>query len=407
MRQNLRSRRQVHLRIIFIAATLVIALDPASARTDRTTESQPTAQDFYDRGVAERKDGHPDDAIVLLSLAAAREPDNADIRLQLALAFIAVRRIEAAERQLRRAERLAPGYVDVKIALAYVDLFQGRTLEAEVRAKRLLREHPERDDVIALADRFKPATPPRIELLSARKAGIRLARFDGLVSYTRLSGGRPPWREAAIEASFETAGGNMLSATLEQASRFDRDDTFVAARLDMRPTATIGAYVTAGASATAAFKPKMMLGAGSTWDAVTNEGALYALRLTAGARYALYDSGDVTSLCLGVETEFLDGSVMATAQSINVLDETGNYQTGQLVQIRLRPSETLALRGGWANAPDTSDGRTFATRSVFAGVQLSLSPQLTASASYAHDELEGLYDRSSGTLALSYRLQPS
>lgn len=405
MRQNLRLRRQVLL-WTFIAATLVIALDPATARAD-ANEPQPTAQALYDRGVTERKNGHPDDAIVLLSLAAAREPDNADIRLQLALAFIAVKRMDAAERQLRRAERLAPGYVDVKIALAYVDLFQGRMLEAEARAKALLREHPEREDVIALADRFKPATPPRIEPLNARKAGIRLVRFGGLVSYTRLSGGRPPWREAALEASFETPSGNTLSASLEQASRFDRDDTFVAARLDIRPAAVIGAYVTAGASATAAFKPKLMLGTGGTWDVVANAGPLYALRLTAAARYAVYDVGDVKSVILGVETEFCDGNLVAAAQSINVVDETGNYQTGQLVQIRVRPNERLTLRGGWANAPDTSDGRTFATRSVFAAVQLSLSPQLTASASYTHDELVGLYDRSSGTLALSYQLQPS
>ncbi len=181
--------RHVVLWIIFIAATLVIALDPAAARTDRAPESQPTAQAFYDRGVAERKGGSPDAAVVLLSLAAARNPTNADIRLELALAFMAARRVDAAERQLRRAQRLAPDFVEVDIALAYVDLFQGRKLDAQTRTKRLLRRHPEREDVIELASQFKQQALPIAVRKDARDVGLRLARFDGSVA--RVNSLRP------------------------------------------------------------------------------------------------------------------------------------------------------------------------------------------------------------------------
>ncbi len=174
--------RQIALWSIFIAATLVTALDPASARTDRTTESQPSAQAFYDRGIAERKSGRADAAIVLLSLAAAREPGNADIRLQLALAFMAAKRVDAAERQLRRAQRLAPDNVEVDIALAYIDLFQGRKRDAQMRTKRLLQKYAEREDVMTLANEFRRLPLSATEPKDARDVGLRLARFDGSIS---------------------------------------------------------------------------------------------------------------------------------------------------------------------------------------------------------------------------------
>lgn len=182
--------RQLTLWIVFIAATLVIALDPAAARNDRTAESQPTAKDFYERGIAERKSGRADAAVILLSLAAAREPANADIRLQLALAFVAAHRIEAAERQLHRAQRLAPGFVEVDIALAYIDLFQGRKLDAQIRTQRLLQKYAEREDVLALASQFRRLPLSAADFKDAGTVGLRLTRFDGsIVHVNRL---RPP-----------------------------------------------------------------------------------------------------------------------------------------------------------------------------------------------------------------------
>jgi tetratricopeptide (TPR) repeat protein len=174
--------RQIALWSTFVAATLVTDLDPAAARTDRAIEPQPTAQDFYDRGIAERKSGRTDAAIVLLSLAAAREPGNADIRLQLALAFMSAKRIDAAERQLHRAQRLAPGFVEVDIALAYIDLFQGRKLDAQMRTQRLLQKYAEREDVIALASQFR-RLPVSAEFKDARTVGMRLTRFDGSIAH--------------------------------------------------------------------------------------------------------------------------------------------------------------------------------------------------------------------------------
>lgn len=139
----------------------------------------PSARSLYERGIAERRAGQTGAAMVLLALAAAREPDNADIRLQLALAQMAAKRVDAAERELLRALRLAPGYADAEIALGYVDLFLGRRLQGDARARRLLRRYPEREDVILLAARLRPPVKP---VSNIRAVGLRLRRFDGSMS---------------------------------------------------------------------------------------------------------------------------------------------------------------------------------------------------------------------------------
>ena len=97
---------------------------------------------------------------------------------------MAARRVDAAERQLRRAERIAPDSADIDIALAYVDLFQGRKVDAAMRTSRLLRKHPEREDVISLAKSFERKTTPPTST-NVRPAGLRLVTFDGSLPGTQ------------------------------------------------------------------------------------------------------------------------------------------------------------------------------------------------------------------------------
>lgn len=168
------------------AGTLFAGALTSAAKAEQGAE--PSAQSLYERGVVERRAGRSDIATVLLALAAAREPDNADFRLQLALALMAAKRIDAAQRELRRALRLAPGYPDAELALGYIDLFLGRRPEGEARARQLLRRYPAREDVLLFAERAKrPVKPARVVSSNGLAIGLRLSRFDGAVS-----GGRQP-----------------------------------------------------------------------------------------------------------------------------------------------------------------------------------------------------------------------
>jgi len=193
------------------AGAISIGALTSSVRADEGAE--PSAQSLYERGVVERRAGRSDAAMVLLALAAAREPDNADFRLQLALAQMAAKRIDAAERELLRALRLAPGYADAEIALGYIDLYLGRRLQGEARARQLLRRFPERDDVIQLSERARPPVKPaRSAVSTGRTIGLRLTRFDGSVSEGRLAVGLALRRDTEAGLSLALVGGGAMSA---------------------------------------------------------------------------------------------------------------------------------------------------------------------------------------------------
>ncbi len=180
------------IRSVLLCAVVVGAISVGTSTSSAGAEqgSEPSARSLYERGVVERRAGRSDVAMVLLALAAAHEPDNADFRLQLALALMATSRIEAAQRELRRALRLAPGYPDAEIALGYIDLFLGRRQLGEARARQLLRRYPAREDVLLFAERAKaPASPARLPSSSGRAITLRLSRFDGSVNDGRLPTG--------------------------------------------------------------------------------------------------------------------------------------------------------------------------------------------------------------------------
>lgn len=203
------------------AAGFAVALvhAPASAEEPLPTAAQP----LLERGIAERRAGRPDAAVTLLSLAAAREPANAGIRLQLALALMVERRLDAAARELSHALQLAPGYVDAEIALAYIDLHRGDRLAATARAQHLFRRHPDRGDVLDLARHIIAAPASRESLPApAVTAVLRLTRFDGSLS-----------DKPAETVSLAAAGGEDLQAPLALAAWFGGDATAVAVAGDL------------------------------------------------------------------------------------------------------------------------------------------------------------------------------
>ncbi len=203
------------------AAGFAVALvhAPASAEEPLPTAAQP----LFERGIAERRAGRPDAAVTLLSLAAARDPANAGIRLQLALALMVERRLDAAARELSHALQLAPGYVDADIALAYIDLHRGDRLTATTRAQRLLARHPDRGDVLELAAHIAARASRESLPVPAVTAGLRLTRFDGSLSD----------KPAETVSLFAAAAGEDLQVPLALAVWFGGDATAVAVAGDL------------------------------------------------------------------------------------------------------------------------------------------------------------------------------
>lgn len=370
------------------------------------TKSPVSAQQLYEAGVRARMDGHFEQAASDLRSASVLEPKNADIRLQLGLALAALKRFDEARQELSLALTLTPDYVDVEIALARLDLWQGRMADARTRAERLHRASPQHSDLRRLNESIADAERQQTRQASDAPT-LRLSRFDGSISYAELSGDRTPWREVSLAASFAANDGTTLTALLERATRFDRHDTLFGGRIDTLIAPEFGVSAGLGGTPSADFKPQAVVSAGAWWRKPIHADAFDAARLGIDARHATFTTGDVTTMILSLEIVAFDGDANFTGRQINVIDETGAYQSGYALQLRIEATPELAILCGWSQAPDTSEGRTFETRTLFAGVQTTLVDPVVATATYAHDELEGLYQRSTGTVALSYRFEPS
>jgi YaiO family outer membrane protein len=346
----------------------------------------PPEQSTYDRGVAARRAGDHLRALALLSEAATQEPGNADVHLQIGLAHLALGQLEEAEAAFRRTLALAPDYADARIGLARVAQRRGDRSAALAELEPLAPGHAEADALrLALRD---------------EAAGSGFAtRVDADIGYSDVEG-QPDWQETALQVRHEVTDRTALTARVEAARRFERNDVYGEVRIDQRLSEDVGVWASAGGTPDADFRPKVQVAAGGA--ARVRRGPA-ATVLTLEARHADYRSGDIQAVIPGVEQYFAGGRAWATARWINIFDERGRHRSGWLARGDVMASERLRLFAGAADAPEVSEGIVTDTFSLFGGLALDVSRRSTIRASLAHDDRRGGGDRLTGAVGLSFR----
>ena len=355
--------------------TLLVLAMPAAAQT---------AQDDYQAGVAARLAGKPDEALVHLARAAAAEPGNADVALQIGFADLALGRLDQAEAAFRRTLDLAPGYADARFGLALVAQRHGNPRAALAELAPVGPGHAEAE---ALRRRLQGEVA-----IAERRWRVDL---DG--SYSAVDG-RADWQSASLAIQHRAGEHATAAATVETTRRFDRTDTYGEARIDYRfaPGSTV--YGLVGGTPDADHRPKWQLGAGA---AVRTHAGPYATVLRLDWREADYPAGEVRTVTPGVE-QYLTGRAWVTVQWINVWDSS-THSSGWLARGDLMPTDRLRLFGGAANAPDLDEGVVIRTSSLFGGLSFDLGERLTLRASLAHDDPQGSASRATVALGLGYR----
>lgn len=82
-------------------------------------------------------------AVEQLEAARTVQPEDVDLIVDLANANIALRRFDAAERDLRRALRFQPDHAEVHLALGVISFRRGLYAQAEQELRRSLELNPE------------------------------------------------------------------------------------------------------------------------------------------------------------------------------------------------------------------------------------------------------------------------
>ncbi|QNM82490.1 YaiO family outer membrane beta-barrel protein [Sphingomonas sabuli] len=329
----------------------------------------------YDRGVEARLAGRTAEAVDLLGQAASAEPANADAQLQYGLALLAADRLDDAERALRAALAIAPGYDDARIALARL---YDRRGDRTAALAELAPVGPSNSDAAALRTH-----------LSGEAATVPAYRWqaDFDASYSDLDGASD-WQDFALRIAGWASPATRIGIGLEQSHRFGRDDTYGEVRVEQRVGDQATLWLYAGGTPDADFRPRWQVGGGGAFKLSQGPSATVA---TIEARHSRYPTGNVDMISPGLE-QYLPGGHWLTARMINVV-EGGQWRTGWLARADVMAAPRLRLFGGLSDAPDVTEGVVVDTFAVFGGAAFDVTDRVNLRLSVNREDRQGSADR--------------
>ncbi len=344
-----------------------------------------TSEEAYRQAVAARRAGEPQRAVDLLAPVVATDAANSDAQVQIGYAYLALDRLDEAERAFRAALATAPNYADASLGLA-----------------RIAQRRGDRHAALRELEIVDPSNPEARTLRAQLAGGTGASRWsldlDG--SYSVLEGRQPDWREGSIQVRHRATDATALSARIELARRFGNSDVYGELGLEQALSDRARVYVTLGGTANADFRPRYQIGAGGSLR-ITDGGA--ATVLTLDARQARFADDDVQTISPGIEQYLAGGRIWLTARWINLFDESGEHRTGYLLRADGQATDRLRLFAGFSDAPDTSEGVVVDTRSLFGGVSYDLDERTVLRASLAHEDRETGSDRTQFGLGIGLR----
>lgn len=350
------------------------------AIVDQVEQASPDAA--YAQGLALRRAGRNAEAAAVFGEVVRVRPDDLDARLNLGLSLMALGRLDDAQRELQVVVDRAPDYPDAQIALARIAQRRGDRVEAERRLALAEAARPGDGEITAVRTQLAVPPDPR-------------GRIDLVVAESDLNGGLSPWREATLGLGRPLDDRTTVSATAEWTERFGQSDLYLEAGVGRRWD--WGAVsVSLGGTPDADYRPELALRAGlerpigAGW-AVTLDGSL--------ARYSI---GTVSSVQPGLQWSDGSGRLLLGGRWIGTRDETGDRQSGYALRGTLLVHPRLTVRAGFADAPETDQGITFAVVSRSLGLEFAVTSTLTLRVNTLGEDRGG-FDRREIGLGLGWR----
>lgn len=346
------------------------------------------ADTSYAAAVEMRIAGRNAEAIAALERLARTNPADADVWLNLGLAYLAARRYDAADGALETALRLAPDYQDARVAYARSAYFSGKPALAQARLDPVLVSGGGGEDARAL----------NVQIQAARADKPAAWRLDMAHARSELSNGLGHWSATSVSLG-RRQGRDTLVTSLDRTSRFGREDVYVEALGARSFGGGRDAWIALGGAPNADYRAKVAVRGGAS----TRMGPerKVTTRIGLDAAWARYGVGDVR----GVQpylTWTLNDRAALTARAYMTLDERDDLRAGYAFRADWSVRGDLRLSAGWADAPESSDGRTVKVRAASVGAAVDLGPALTVQLGYTRETRQA-YDRDEVALALTKR----
>lgn len=343
-------------------------------------QQTPDAAAWLEQGRIARREGRFEDAVVALEAASRVRPDDADILLELGLAYYASDQLAQAERALDQAQALAPNYHDVTLARSRVALARGRPRQARDLAAPL-----------AEAGDAEAAAIVR-DASAARTAGLE--RLDIWTTHSSLDG-LDDWSSLGVGVGGRIAPGWSGWGSVEQTRRFGQDDVYGEVGVEHR-VSDGSAWVSLGGAPDADHRAEFSLATGGRIPLGD-----YGLAAVADVRFSRYPVGEIVIVRPGLTWEKADW--MMEARWIHLNDETGADRDGWMMRGEVALGDSTRLDAALSDAPETSDGFTVDIRAYGVGVRQALTDTLSVRLGYVHED-RGLFpNRDEFNLSLTRR----
>ena len=111
---------------------------------------------------------------------------------------------------------------------------------------------------------------------------------------------------------------------------------------------------------------------------------------------------EITTISPWVQAYVLDGRLGFSARWVHAADDIGTQADGYVLRADLAVTPSINVFGGYADAPEISDGTLVPTRTVFGGVSWDVTDPLTLRASLAHEQ-RPTFDRTIFGLGMTTR----
>ncbi|BAB52936.1 YaiO family outer membrane beta-barrel protein [Mesorhizobium japonicum] len=381
-------------------------------------------------------------------------PKNTDILVALGLIVGSSQRFDEAGHFFDRALAIKPGLLDARIGKIRMAIWQGDVPSARALVDDVLASSPDNvealdlDAKVALLEadytragqsfqRVLAIDPRNAEALvgigdvrraqgdddAARQAyrealaiepgssdiEQRLAvppprkwRLDLGTEVSDLTNGLSDWTDSSAGLAYRLSPRTTISGRTRVATRFGRTDVQIEGRIDEAFSPAFSAYAFAAATPDADFLARYSIGAGASLQVMAAAKAFGPLSLNIDTRYDNFTNTNVTSVSPWVQGYIFDGRLGLSARWVHAADDIGTRADGYVLRVDLAMAQRFNLFGGYADAPEISDGTLVPTRTVFGGISWDVNDPLTLRASIAHEQ-RPTFDRSIFGLGLTAR----
>lgn len=352
--------------------------------------------------------------------ALALDRNNFDAQLGKVRLALWQNDVETARRRLDPIAARAPGNGEVLLLEGRVAFLEEDHERSQAAYRKALTLDPaDADAMVGLGDALRAAgddAGARLFFASAaqlrpgsEEIASRLAmpvprqwRLDLFSEISALTSDRGTWTDNFAVLSYRASPELVAGAQTRVATRFGETDAQLEARLDYSLSRSFTAYGLLAVTPDADFLAGYSIGAGATWAIETEAPPVGALLLGLDARYDAFTESRIWLAQPWAQLYLFDDRVWLTGRWVHVEDDQDNVVDGYIARGDVMVTDRLQAFIGYSDAPEISEGEIIDTESVFGGIGLNVTDDVTLRASYGF-EMRQAFDRDIYGLGLTVR----